>query len=143
MNHARLFLAVAILWSAVATIAFADTFTVINTDDTGTGSLRQAITDANNRFGLDTIAFNIPGTGVHTITPVTQLPSITSPVALEGYTQPGSSVNTQWLECGDSYSARRFSSPASHRYPGREGQHDWGGIGGSLRPGSVRRFEAG
>ena len=28
--------------------AYASTFTVINTDDTGAGSLRQAITDANN-----------------------------------------------------------------------------------------------
>jgi hypothetical protein len=94
MNHGRIVLPVAILWSAVATIAFAGTFPVINTDDTGTGSLRQAITDANNHTGLDTIAFNIPGMVVHTITPVTQLPSITSPVTLDGYTQPGSSANT-------------------------------------------------
>ena len=44
--------------------------------------------------GLDTIKFNIPGTGVHTITPMTQLPSITSPVVLDGETQPGASANT-------------------------------------------------
>jgi hypothetical protein len=94
MNHGRVILPVAILWSAVATIALADTFTVINTDDTGTGSLRQAMTDANNHSGLDTIAFDIPGTGVHTISPATQLPSITSPVTLDGYTQSGSSANT-------------------------------------------------
>ena len=31
---------------------------------------------------------------MHIITPVTQLPSITSPVTLDGYTQPGSSANT-------------------------------------------------
>ena len=42
MNHGRIILPVAILCSAAATIALADTFTVINTDDTGTGSLRQA-----------------------------------------------------------------------------------------------------
>jgi len=94
MNHGRIVLLVAILWSAVATIAFADTFTVINTDDTGTGSLRQAILSANANPGLDTIAFTIPGTGVHTITPLTQLPTISSPVTLDGYTQPGSSANT-------------------------------------------------
>ena len=99
MKHRTSILLNAILWFAVAPIAIADTFTVINTDDTGAGSLRQAITDANNHAGLDTIAFNIPGAGVHTITPASQLPSITSPVTLDGYTQPGSSANT--LASGD------------------------------------------
>jgi hypothetical protein len=89
----RLFLAclIALLWLASL---FSTTFPVTNTNDGGAGSLRQAINDANGNSGLDTIAFNIPGTGLHTITPVTQLPSITSPVTLDGYTQPGSSVNT-------------------------------------------------
>src|SRR5438128_5123496 len=80
-------------WLSTASLA-ASTFTVTNTNDSGAGSLRQAINDANGNSGLDTIAFNIPGTGVHIITPVTQLPSITSPVTLDGYTQPGSSSNT-------------------------------------------------
>lgn len=88
------FLLVAIVCLTLANIAFADTFTVINTDDTGTGSLRQAITDANGHSGLDTIAFNIPGAGVHTITPMTLLPFITSPIMIDGYTQPGASANT-------------------------------------------------
>ncbi len=90
MNHRDSILVVAILWSAIATIASADTFTVTNTDDTGPGSLRQAITDANRHSGLDMISFNIPGAVLHTITPATQLPSITSPVTLDGYTQLGS-----------------------------------------------------
>ncbi len=60
---------------ALSSGALADTFTVTNTNDTGTGSFRQAITDANNHSGLDTIAFDIPGTGVHTITPATPLPN--------------------------------------------------------------------
>jgi hypothetical protein len=45
-------------------------FTVINTLDSGAGSLRQAIIDANDVLvnpGLDTINFNIPGGGVQTI----------------------------------------------------------------------------
>ncbi|HSP44709.1 MAG TPA: hypothetical protein VLO30_01825, partial [Chthoniobacterales bacterium] len=75
--------------------AVADTFVVTTSANTGSGSLRQAITDANNHSGLDTIAFNIPGTGVHTITPgFPGLPQITSPVILDGYTQPGASANT-------------------------------------------------
>ncbi|HEY6204752.1 MAG TPA: hypothetical protein VIW21_01155, partial [Chthoniobacterales bacterium] len=69
------------------------TFTVTNTNDSGTGSLRQAILDANSGGG-GTIAFNIPGTGVHTISPLSALPTITQPVTIDGYTQPGSSANT-------------------------------------------------
>jgi hypothetical protein len=85
--------------SVLATIIFispaiANTFTVINTGDIGTGSLRQAIIDANASGGADTISFNIPGTGVHTIKPVTFLPLITDSVTIDGYTQPGSSENT-------------------------------------------------
>ncbi len=45
----------------------AATFTVTNTNDSGAGSLRQAILDANANPGDDTIAFNIPGSGVQTI----------------------------------------------------------------------------
>lgn len=104
MNHRASVLSVAILWSAVATVAYADTFTVINTDDTGTGSLRQAITDANNHAGLDTIAFNIPGSGVHTIGPATGLPQIAEAVVIDGYTQPangGAAASPNTLANGD------------------------------------------
>ena len=68
-------------------------FTVTNTNDSGTGSLRQAITDANS-MGGGTINFNIPGSGVHTISPLTVLPTITQTVTIDGYSQPGSSANT-------------------------------------------------
>src|SRR5205085_5901194 len=68
-------------------------FTVTNTNDSGMGSLRQAILDANS-MGGGTINFNIPGTGVHSISPMTALPTITQPVTIDGYTQPGSSQNT-------------------------------------------------
>ena len=61
----------------------ADTFTVTHTDDSGPGSLRQAILDANATAGADTIEFNIPGAGVHTITPTTALPGITDAVTID------------------------------------------------------------
>ena len=64
-------------------------FTVTNTDDSGPGSLRQAILDANAEPGTDTIAFDIPGGGVQTIQPASALPTITSPVVIDGTTQPG------------------------------------------------------
>jgi hypothetical protein len=81
---------VALLLLAGAGAAGASTFTVTNTNDSGAGSLRQAITDANANVGTDTIAFNIPGSGVQTINvSLTPLPTITSPVEIDGTTQPG------------------------------------------------------
>jgi hypothetical protein len=73
--------------------AAATTFSVISTDDSGPGTLRQAILDANANGGADTIAFAIPGTGVHTIAPTGSLPSITGPLVIDGYSQPGSQPN--------------------------------------------------
>jgi hypothetical protein len=66
------------------------TFTVLNTNDAGPGSFRQAILDANANPGYDTIAFSISGSGVHTIQPLSQLPDITDTagVLIDGYTQP-------------------------------------------------------
>ncbi len=85
--------AIALLVST-ATLSAA-TFTVTNTNDGGAGSLRQAILDANATSGADSIQFNIPGAGVHTITPTSELPPITETVIIDGYTQPGASPNTQ------------------------------------------------
>ena len=92
-------LAATVLGLCLAASSGAATFTVTNTADSGAGSLRRAITDANTAAGLDTIAFNVSGagcagSGVCTIAPTTQLPFFTSPVLIDGYTQPGSSPNT-------------------------------------------------
>lgn len=62
-----------------ATVALtlpASTFVVVNTNDSGEGSLRQAILNANANPGDDLITFDIPGPGPHTIVPLTLLPSI-------------------------------------------------------------------
>ena len=65
-------------------------FLVTNTQNAGAGSLRQAILNANAHPGLDAIFFDIPGAGVHTISPVSQqLPNIQDPVILDAATQPG------------------------------------------------------
>ena len=79
-------------FSACATVPLGPaTFTVTNTNDSGAGSLRQAILDANARIGYDWTAiwFNIPGTAPFTIAPQSALPTITDPVVLAGFTQPG------------------------------------------------------
>ncbi len=89
----------AFLLAALSSFASAATFTVTNTADSGAGSLRQAILDANTAPGLDTIAFNVSGTGcdgagVCTIAPIANLDDITEAVVVDGYTQPGASANT-------------------------------------------------
>lgn len=84
----------AVVYLLFALPSLATNYTVTNTNDSGAGSLRQAILDANANGGADDILFNIPGAGVHTITPVTQLPTITGLVFIDGYTQPGASANT-------------------------------------------------
>src|SRR5918993_2579989 len=73
----------------------ADTLTVTNTNDSGAGSLRQAILDANATDGASVIDFNISGTGVKTIRPTSALPTITEPVTIDGYTQNDARPNTK------------------------------------------------
>jgi S-layer homology domain len=85
--------------AAGAATAPAATFTVTNTNDSGAGSLRKAIEDANTAAGADTIAFNVSGagcsgSGVCTITPASVLPTVSGTLLIDGYTQPGSSPNT-------------------------------------------------
>ncbi|NQT96128.1 MAG: choice-of-anchor D domain-containing protein [Candidatus Marinimicrobia bacterium] len=63
--------------------------TVTNTNDSGPGSLRQAILDANSSTGIDTIRFDIPGAGPYSIQPDSALPTITDMVIIDGTTQPG------------------------------------------------------
>ena len=65
-------------------------FLVINTGDSGPGSLRQAILDSDAATGgTNTIDFNIPGSGVQTIAPLSALPAITQSVLIDGFSQPG------------------------------------------------------
>lgn len=68
--------------------AFAS-FSVTNTNDSGPGSLRQAILDANAAAGADVIGFNIGSGGPQTIALISALPTITGTVIIDGATQPG------------------------------------------------------
>jgi hypothetical protein len=71
------------------------TVTTVDNNNTTAGqlSLKQAIEQAHDG---DTIAFGIPGAGPHVlVTPENGYPLITqNNLTLDGYTQPGSSVNT-------------------------------------------------
>src|SRR5215217_2993763 len=48
----------------------------------------------SDRVLADTINFNIPTSGVATISPASALPSINGPVNIDGYTQTGASPNS-------------------------------------------------
>lgn len=65
----------------------AATFSVFTTNDSGPGSFRQAILDANSNPGADEINFflEVPP---FTIAPLTQLPDITDTVTIDGTTLP-------------------------------------------------------
>jgi CSLREA domain-containing protein len=74
---------------------------VNTTDDVDDGactashcSLREAILAANTNAGAETVSFDIPGPGVHTITPSSALPQVIETLTIDGYTQPGATVNT-------------------------------------------------
>jgi hypothetical protein len=95
VRNSLAFCALLLTIAVTAHTSSAAVIVVTNTNDTGPGSLRQAILDSNSSVGvLDTINFNIAGAGVHTIAPTSALPAITDPVTIDGYTQPGASANT-------------------------------------------------
>ncbi|HEY3832966.1 MAG TPA: PKD domain-containing protein [Acidimicrobiia bacterium] len=72
---------------------------VCQTATAGECTLRAALQEANAAAGPASISFAIPGTGVHTITPATLLPTLTNAngITIDGFTQPGSSPNTDPL----------------------------------------------
>ena len=79
-------------------------FTVTKTGDTfddqgnpDQGTLRWAITQADEGGGE--VDFDLPGGGVHTLTPTKALPYVDSGVTINGYSQPGSNPNS--LAVGD------------------------------------------
>ncbi|HWZ22701.1 MAG TPA: right-handed parallel beta-helix repeat-containing protein, partial [Cytophagaceae bacterium] len=63
-------------------------YIVTNTNDAGTGSLRQGMLNVNASGAAGTVSFNIPGIAPQTIKPVTPLPAVTSPITIDGSTQP-------------------------------------------------------
>ncbi len=73
----------------------ANTYTVVSTANSGVGTLRWAITQANARIGPDTINFNIVGfgNGAYTISPTSVLPAISDDeTMINGFSQPGAAM---------------------------------------------------
>jgi titin len=65
------------------------TFTVSNIADSGAGSLRQAISDANGNPGPNNIVFHITGSSPFTITLLSALPAVGTPTVIDATTQTG------------------------------------------------------
>src|SRR5689334_2213106 len=82
------------LRSLTAANVVAAPFSITNTNDIGSGSLRQAILDANSQPGSDEIHFAIPGNGPHQIFPESPLPDVIEAVTIDGWTQPGATTNS-------------------------------------------------
>ncbi|HYE75999.1 MAG TPA: FG-GAP-like repeat-containing protein, partial [Blastocatellia bacterium] len=85
------------------------TFTVTSNADNGTGTLRDAILNANRNPGADIILFSI-SSGSQTITVNSQLPAITEAVTIDGTSQPGFS-GAPLIELGPSPSASPAFGP--------------------------------
>jgi parallel beta-helix repeat protein len=81
-----------------ASHTWAATYTVTNTSDTGAGSLRRAVTNANGNAGTDIIAFSIPSGSLTSGVAIIRLTSgplvITEAVTVDGTTQTSNVGNT-------------------------------------------------
>ncbi len=78
------------VWSFTTSGSAGAAFPVTSTADSGAGSFRQAILDANARPGKDSIVFALAGgAGPLSISPLGPLPTITDSVVIDATTQPG------------------------------------------------------
>jgi parallel beta-helix repeat protein len=75
--------------------AIAATQVVTNVNDSGAGSLRQAIINANASADFTFIDFNIPGACPQTIGVASALPTIASGARINAFSQPNSVANTR------------------------------------------------
>ena len=82
----------------------AGTLVVTNANDGGAGSLRQAITDANNNAGLDIITFDISGASIPEIQPTTRMPILRGELVIDGFSQPGGLVEIDGGSINDAFS---------------------------------------
>jgi hypothetical protein len=65
---------------------------VTTTADSGVGSLRQALLDANDSPDENLVDFNLPGSGPYALHLQSALPAILSPIIIDGWSQPGSNA---------------------------------------------------
>lgn len=107
---------------AMPTPALAATFTVLNTNDAGAGSLRQALLDSATG---DTITFSVPSAS--TITLVTELPAITHDLTITG---PGAADLT--ITGGDAVGILTVGGGAAVTVSGLRLEHGKRATGGAV-----------
>jgi autotransporter-associated beta strand protein len=116
--------------------------TVINTNDSGPGSLREAFLEVNTNSNGGLIDFSIPGAGPHKIAPLSQLPGLAFVTIVDGYTQTNSQPNT--LSVGDN--AVMMIELSGENIPSGTGIF-WGGfnsgLGSTIRGLCINRFTNG
>ena len=139
-------------------VAHAATVTVTGTGDLvavdGAVTLREALASINGGADLnadvvaigaygtdDRIEFAIPGAGVHTLQPATELPALAVPMTIDGYTQPGASPNTQ---AASDDAVLRIEIDGTGVVPGSVGLRVVpGGSGSTIRGLVINRFPDG
>lgn len=107
-NSSRI-LFVALLFTFYVNQIKGNTYIVTTTSDSGPGSLRQAIIDANGNMGADIIEFNIGGGGAQSITVSSDLPVISETLTINGTSQPGY-IGTPLISIGNTYSGNILQS---------------------------------
>ncbi len=100
-----LLLALGALLTLSPTPSLAANVTVTNVDDSGNGSLRQAIIAAETTAGVDIILFSLPGSAPWTIALKSSLPTITKPLTIIGPGQDKLTIQ------GDNVPARHRGCP--------------------------------
>ena len=88
-NYLTTFVFLLCIFFLTATATTATTFTVSNVNNSGAGSLRQAIIDSNAAVSSNLIVFSIGGGVVRTISLTSALPDIARDLTIDGTTMAG------------------------------------------------------
>ena len=113
------------------------TFFVLNLADSGAGSLRQAIVDANASHGADTIAFEVAGAIELTSS---ALPAITDRVDIDGTTAPGFSTTPVVEVDANGFAGLRFNKGSQDSTLLSVGIVDAGSAGVTLNASRIKLF---
>ncbi len=134
-----------VLQAATYPSGIGSVFVVTTTNDTGDGSFRKAIANANANPGPDLITFNIPPIGAKTLIPLSKLPNIVDPVTIDATTQPGYAgvpiIELNCMSMGpfqalDVFAPSTIKGLVINRLTGGTGIVLWEGSGGSVVEGN-------
>jgi hypothetical protein len=103
-------------FSSMVPQAFAATYTVTNANDSGAGSLRQAILDANANAGADIINFNNAFASPYVINLASDLPAITDGVTIDGTTAADAAGTDVQINAGGRTYGLKFTNGNSILY---------------------------